>query len=56
MKISVMRSIVIPIEVEAETVEEADVMRTKLLQFLSDHPRLMMAKGKWKIRKARDAE
>lgn len=51
MKASIMKSIVLPIEIETETVEEAERIRAKFVKWLAQSPRMLMAKGKWKIKR-----
>lgn len=51
MERSVMICLEIPIEIEAETVEEAERIRAKFVKWLAQSPRMLMAKGKWKIKR-----
>ena len=50
MERSVMMCLEIPIKIEAESVEEAERIHAKFVEWLSQRPRLLMAKGKWRIR------
>jgi len=50
----VAMSIVVPVEIEAESVEEAKKIYAKFACFLAKHPQMLMAKGKWKIKKRSD--
>ena len=47
----VAMSIVVPVEIEADSVEEAKKVYAQFTHFLAKHPRILMAKGNWKIKR-----
>lgn len=51
MERSVMKSIVIPIDIESESTEEAEQIYAKFVEWLAQRPRMLMAKGKWRIKR-----